>query len=300
MNEAQLLDKTIALLNDDGTLEAYEFLVSNLNLLDEMTSQVYNFLYCLAATSGKSAEALDWMEEAVVAEGFWYRPEVFDDEDLDSIRDDVRFAEYSGISNAKFNEAVKVVESVFTWKEKTSDSIITVLHGNQQNNRISEKYWSVLQQLPVQIEYLQSKEIDSSGLFRWEDDGNGPLQLENALGLIEWGSYNLKVLGGFSAGCNTILRFLRDTDIKCDKIILQSPWMPCIEDEPESIIEKLVIKGIEVLIICGRGDEDCLPQCLKFESKARELGLKLKVNYIDGLGHDYPEDFGERVSGFLK
>ena len=72
------------------------------------------------------------------------------------------------------------------------------------------------------------------------------------------------------------------------------------EDEPEGIIEKLVMKGIEVLIICGRVDEDCLPQCLEFESKAGELGLKLKVNYIDGLGHNYPDDFRERVSGFLK
>jgi len=47
------------LINDDGTLESYKFLVSNLEQLDDMTSQVYNFLYCLAATSGEPIAALD-------------------------------------------------------------------------------------------------------------------------------------------------------------------------------------------------------------------------------------------------
>jgi len=299
MNESQLLNETLNLINDDGTLEAYEFLVSKMDLIDGRTSQVYNFLYCLAATSDRPIESLDWMEEAIETKGLWYRPEVFEDEDLDSIRDDQRFVKYSELSNVKFTEAQETVESVFTWKNKVSDNIITVLHGNQQNNRISEEYWSVLKVPIYQIEYLQSEEIDSYQLFRWEDEGNGPTQLENAITSISWDSYSTKVLGGFSAGCNTILRFLSETTIECDKVILQSPWIPCIEEDIEGIISNLVTKDIEVLIICGSEDEDCLPQCLKFESKAKELGLKIDVNFIDGLGHDYPANFKDIVMRFL-
>jgi hypothetical protein len=300
MNESQLLNETLNLINDDGTLEAYEFLVSNLELLDDSTSQVYNFLYCLAATSGRPSESLDWMEEAIEMKGFWYRPEVFEDEDLDSIRDNDRFVKYSKLSNAKFMEAKETVEPVFTWEHKVSEDIITVLHGNQQNNKISEGYWSVLELPSYQIEYLQSEEIDSYQLFRWEDEGNGPTQLENVINLISWDEYNTKVLGGFSAGCNTILRFLSETTIECDKVILQSPWIPCIEEDIEGIISNLIMKDIEVLIICGNEDEDCLSQCLKFESKAKELGLKIDVNYIQGLGHDYPGNFKDIVLQFLK
>ena len=231
--------------------------------------------------------------------GLWYRPEVFEDEDLDSIRDDSRFVKYSELSNAKFIEAQKIVKLVFTWNRKVSDNIITVLYGNQQNNKISEDYWSVLELPSYQIEYLQSEEIDSYQLFRWEDEGNGPTQLENAINSISWESYSVKVLGGFSSGCNTILRFLRETNNKVDKIILQSPWIPCIEEDLEGLISNLATKNIEVLIICGNEDEDCLPQCLKFESKGKELGLNINTNYIDGLGHEYPFNFKDIILKFL-
>ena len=300
MKEEKLLNNTLNIINNSGSNDAYKYLVSNINKLDEKSSQVYNYLYCLAATSNRHEESIDWIKEAVETKGYWYRPEVFEDEDLDSIREDERFKKYLKISNQRFQIAKEKAETVFTWEGKEKENIIVILHGNQQNNEISKSYWSDLKLHDYQLEYIQSKEIDSYKLYRWEEQGDGPAQIVNALNKSNWQDYNNKVLSGFSAGCNTILRTLIDTDITCDKIILISPWIPCIEKDLDNIINNLIDKDIEALIICGKEDQDCLPQCKLFESKSKELGLKLKSIYIDELGHEYPEDFLDRVEDFLK
>jgi hypothetical protein len=300
MNESQLLNETLERISHEGTHEAYTFLVDHLDRLEDKSSQVYNFLYCLAATSDKPNEALDWMAEAIETKGLWYRPEVFEDEDLDSIREHARFTKYLKLSQARFEEEKNHVKPIFTWQNKTSDNLITVLHGNQQNNNISESYWSKLNLPNYQIAYLQSEEIDSYQLYRWEDEGSGPLQLQRALESIPWDTYDQRVLSGFSAGCNTILRGLSKAAITCDKIILQSPWMPCIDTDLEDIMRHLTASETEILLICGDRDEDCMPQCLRFEAKAKAYGLKIDVHYIDGLGHDYPDNFEEIVSFFCR
>lgn len=299
MNEIKLLYETLELMGDDGTEKAYDHLTSNLKQVDEPSSQVYNFLYCLAATSGKQDEALDWMEEAIMEKGLWYRPEVFEDEDLDSIRDSDRFKKYTGVSYTKFLEAKENVETVFTWREVRGDNLIIVLHGNQQNNDMSKEYWSEIESPVFQVEYLQSHEIDSYQLYRWEEDGDGPTQLKIAIESIDTSKYSSRTLAGFSAGCNTILRAVFEGVVECDKIILQSPWMPSIKNKMHEMIRILIEKDIEVLLICGLKDEDCLNLSLEFDKNAKAMGLKGKTVFIEGLGHEYPDHFKDIISEFL-
>jgi hypothetical protein len=293
MTENKLLDNTLKLMGENGTLKAYEYLKANLSNDVEWSGQIYNFLYCLAATSGKTEEALVWLQEAVIEKGLWYRPEVFDDSDLDSIRGEAQFALCRDISLKKYTEALQTAATKFSWKEKLKDNLMVVLHGNQQNNEISRSYWDGLDLPGYQIEYLQSKELDSHNLYRWEDDGDGPEQLASALGSIEGIQYNTITLAGFSAGCNTILRSVVLGKISVNKIILIAPWIPMIQEEMVQTVECLKNSGIEVITICGRLDEDCLPHCKMFETKAKELSFVCENRYIDGLAHDYPEDFSD-------
>lgn len=299
MNENKLLNDTLELIGDDGTENAYEYLLSNLEHIDKLSSQVYNFLYCLAATSGKQDEALDWLEEAILEKGLWYRPELFEDEDLDSIREDDRFKEYSRISLTRYLEAQKTVETVFTWREVKGINLIIVLHGNQQNNEISKMHWSEINSPENQVEYLQSHEIDSYQLFRWEDRGDGPIQLKSALGSIGRNTYSNRILAGFSAGCNTILRAIKSRDVECEKIILLSPWMPCIQNEMDELVGILLSKNIEMLVICGLNDEECLSQSIELDKKSKEMGLNCKTVLVEGLGHEYPDQFKEIILEFL-
>ena len=298
MHEANLLDTTLNILDEKSTCEAYDYMLANLDPNEDWSSQIYNFLYCLAASSGKSQEAIHWLKEAILDKGLWYRPEVFEDEDLDSIRQEKDFRLCLQASKEKYDEALKKTSTVLTWKEKTKNKLLLVLHGNQQNNEISQSVWSDFKDKNYQIEYLQSKEIDSYNLYRWSDDGDGPKQLSDALETIESLQYEKVVLAGFSAGCQTILRAITEEHIECDKIILFSPWMPIIESKGREVIEALKKNKIEVVIICGRRDEDCMPLCKFFEDKANELGFKYQSIYLKEFGHAYPNDLTKLISEY--
>ena len=300
MKEQKLLDNTLNLLGREGTLKAYEYLTSNLDADSEWSSQVYNFLYCLAASSGKTEEALSWMVEAIMDKGLWYRPEVFEDSDLDSIRGEAQFALCKAVSLKKYTDALQGTKTRFSWKKKTKDHLLVVLHGNQQNSDISKEYWDKLDLPDYQIEYLQSGELDSFDFYRWEDDGDGPQQLSSALDSIdEDAEYKEVVLAGFSSGCNTILRAVSSKLVAPDKILLLAPWMPVLQASAASVFEHLKYAGTEALLLCGKLDEDCLPHCGLFENKAKEAGFACEVKYIEGLSHEYPDDFPAFIKKYV-
>lgn len=299
MTEDKLLDDTIARIDDTGTLKAYEYLKSNLHMIDGISSQVYNYLYCLAATSGKDDAAIFWLNEAIIDKEMWYRPDVFKDEDLDTIRDKDEFKVCEDISMKRYEEALEIAHTEFTWKGMNEDRLMVVLHGNQQNNAISMRIWSEVDILNYQIEFLQSKELDSYGIYRWNDDGDGPIQLNSALRMTREFSYEERILVGFSAGCNTILRTMLTDNFTCNKVILFSPWIPVIETAGDEVIKALKAKETEVIIICGELDEDCMPQCQLFESKANEFALKCEFKYISDMGHEYPSNLKEIINQYL-
>ncbi len=299
MTETKLLDNTLELIDETGTLKAYEYLKANLNQNEVWSSQVYNFLYCLAATSERPDEAVSWLNEAVVNKGLWYRPEVFEDEDLDSIRNIEKFRECVAVSNRRYEEALKSVVTEFSWNSKSADNLLIVLHGNQQNNEISRSFWDSISRPDYQIEYLQSGEIDSCGLFRWNDEGDGPEQLSVALNSIRGSSYSNMVLAGFSAGCNTVLRSILEKNIMADKLILFSPWIPIVEENATDIIKLLKNNAIEVVIVCGTLDEDCIPLCKLFEDKSQEMDFDITIRYVEGMAHEYPEDLVTFIGPYL-
>ena len=290
MSEDKLLDKVMEILEGEDAVKAYDYLVTHLKAISEWTEQAYNFLYCLAAMSDHQEEALEWMEEAILQKGLWYRPEVFEDDDLASIRENDRFRVCEAVSKERYLEALKQAKPLFTLSEKSSDDLIIVLHGNQQNNEISKTYWSKYETRDCQIEYLQSKEVDSHRRFRWNNDGDGPIQVSDALSRANALSFSRIALAGFSAGCNTILRALVEEKVKVDRLILFSPWMPVVNEAVTEIIESLKASNTHVTLVCGTADQDCLPQCKTFEEEALAKGYDCSIHYIENMGHEYPED----------
>ena len=282
--EEQLLDKTLEVLSGNGASEAYKFLLVQKEHLNDHSSQLYNFLYCLAALIGEKDKALAWLKEAITEKGFWYRPKVFEDEDLDLIRDSEEFLEYKNISDEKYNKALESATTICTWQKVSGDKLALVLHGNQQNMFFGRDYWCFLEDEGYQVEYVQSKTIDSHNLYRWED--NEEIQLNKVIYEIPWGKYSHTALCGFSAGCNEILNTLTFTDVTCERVILVCPWIPTLEKNLNKIM--VALKNINIEIVCGEDDEECLPYAEKLHIAATERGLDCKLEVIMGCGHSYP------------
>ncbi|WP_422485816.1 TPR end-of-group domain-containing protein [Gudongella sp. DL1XJH-153] len=299
MGENRVLNSTLELLEEKGVKEAYEYILYHKKSIPTPSSQFYNFLYCLAALSDKEDEALDYLEESIVGRGYWYRPEVFQDEDLDSIRHTDRFRKCEDASRIRYKESFDRVNTIITWNHKSKEKILLALHGNQQNLNHSRGHWQFLGEMDYQVEYIQSEEIDSCELFRWEDEGTGPMQLKESMQKMQWDSYEKKTIGGFSAGCNVILRAILEQDISCSSIILQSPWIPVVDNDIGGLVDKIKSKNIQVLIICGTKDLDCLDRSKILFNELINNGNSVKGVWVNDLGHDFPEDFEEIVAEFL-
>ena len=286
MKEEQLLDNTLGILEKDGAAKAYEYILLNKKLLDDYGSQLYNFLYCLSASIGLKDDSLAWIKEAVIDKGYWYRPSVFEDSDLDSIRNEAVFAEYKKISDARYYEASKAASTLCTWKKAKAAKLALVLHGNQQNMFAGREYWQFLKNEGYQIEYVQSRDVDSYMLYRWEESSKP--QLDKIIGQIPWDEYKSRALCGFSAGCNEILKTLLSTPVLCEEIILLSPWIPIIDENLEKLAA--VIEKVRIRIICGENDHDCLPYAKRLAKEMAKKGADCTLQVIGGLGHSYPSE----------
>lgn len=300
MDESKLLNAVLEILEDKGAEQAYNYLAANQSSVTvKNRSQIYNFLYCLAAVSGKKEEALSWLEEAVITKKYWYRPEVFDDSDLDILKGEERFKRCKKTSQERYLNAEMTAKTQCTWKDKLSDKILLALHGNQQNIHMTKTHWEFMRQSGYQVEYIQSCELDSYQLYRWEDNGSGAEQLGRVCSEISWNDYSTRILCGFSAGCNVILKAILKDSITCDYIILQSPWIPVVNEEMDKILAALQQHNIKILMICGERDKDCAPLAEMLYQKATENKIDIEAVWIKDLSHDFPENFQDIVKEYI-
>lgn len=112
------------------------------------------------------------------------------------------------ISDARYADAVSQAKAVFSWEKKSADHLFLAVHGNTQNGQTARNDWQ-----PVfegnwqwQIETIQSAEPDGYGTYRWSYDMESYLPVASAMEKIQNEGYQKIVCGGFSAGCDMLLR----------------------------------------------------------------------------------------------
>lgn len=109
-----------------------------------------------------------------------------------------------------------------------------------------------------------------------------------ALKRIQSEGYGQIVCGGFSAGCDMLLRTVLFTPARCDRLILQSPWIPIMQDDAVSVIDAVGKKEIALSIFCGSEDADCLPMAEQLYTLAAQNGLGVRFDIQKGSRHQFP------------
>lgn len=289
--ENDILEETLKIA-ERGYAEAYRFLADAYkNAPGNFGPQTLYFLSCLAGGAGAPEQALDWLRSAVMDKGWWYRPEVLEDNDLEALRDNSEFISLKSISDERYADAVAKAKPLFSWKQKTADNLFLAVHGNTQNAETARKDW-----LPVfegnnfwQIETIQSAEPDGYGTYRWSYDGASYLPVADAMEKARREGYRKIICGGFSAGCDMLLRSVLHSPADCDVLVLQSPWIPIIKERGEDLVCAVGEKNIALRIFCGSEDEDCLPLAKRLCELAKREGLDVKLTVQENIRHQFPE-----------
>ena len=288
--ERDLLEKVLAEA-EAGYAGAYRFLLEKYEENPGAYGpQTLYFLACLAGGAGLPEEALQWLEKAVCRHGWWYRPEVLEDDDLAALKDNAAFVSLKALSDKRYQAALSTAEAVFSRKEKSGDSLLIAVHGNTQNGEMAREDWApFIQAHPRwQLETVQSGEPDGYGTYRWSYDRASCMPVAEAVMAMQKTSYECLAGGGFSAGCDMLLRAVAFTPARCDLLILKSPWIPVLQSDAEEVIHALREKNIKLDIRCGSEDEDCLPMAQQLHAAAQAAGIPSELTVQPGSRHQFP------------
>lgn len=290
--ENDLLEETLSIA-ENGYAVAYQFLLKEYEKKPENYGpQTLYFLACLAGGADLPEKALEWLRKAILDNGWWYRPEVLEDEDLASLKRNPAFISLKSISDSRYADAVSRTREVFTWERKNADQLFLAVHGNTQNGQIARDDWKPLlrDDTQWQLETIQSAEPDGYGTYRWSYNMVSYAPVANAIEKMQNKGYTKIVCGGFSAGCDMLLRAIVFTPARCDILILQSPWIPILQDHSEGLVNAFKQKNISLRILCGSDDEDCLPMAKQlFEVTTRE-GIHVEIAIQEGNRHQFPKE----------
>lgn len=288
--ENDLLEETLSIA-ENGYAAAYQFLLAEYETNPEgYGPQTLYFLACLAGGANLPEKALEWLTTAILKKGWWYRPEVLEDDDLAPLEHDPAFLSLRALSDARYADALSKAKSVFTWKKKTAGSLFLAVHGNTQNGQMARADWEpVVGENPQwQLETVQSGEPDGYGTYRWSYDMASYVPVAKAMENVQNQGYQKIVCGGFSAGCDMLLRAILYAPPRCDMLILQSPWIPILKDHGEDLAHALKEKSVELKIFCGACDEDCLPMAEQLYETANRAGIPAVFTVQEGCRHQFP------------
>ena len=286
--ENDILEETLSIA-EDGYAVAYRFLLEEYEQRPkDFGPQTLYFLACLAGGDGHGSLALAWLNMAIRDKGWWYRPEVLEDDDLAPLNDNPAFIALKALSDARYAKAALTGRAVFSWEQKTAGKLFLAVHGNTQNAQIAREDWQPLLDSDWQLETIQSAEPDGFGTYRWSYDMASCLPVAEAMEEVQGAGYARIACGGFSAGCDMLLRAIAFSPARCDALVLQSPWIPMLEKHAEELIGALRQKNIQVKILCGSEDEDCLPMAEQLYDALHRNGIPVELAVQPGNRHQFP------------
>ena len=293
MTYLQLMNHALELLDEEGPEETYQFMQEEGPKAEYANqAQIYNFTYCVAALCGKEEEAMGLLKEAVYTKGYWYDyAYLMEDEDLEPLR---RMSEFATVANlcrerqeAAEEKAAPVLEEDGL---EAGEPFLMVLHGDQQNAKITAPYWQAAKEEGCGLSFAQSSQIQVSDGYLWDDEEAAAQEIKSHWDALSERGMKEGILCGFSSGGRAAFYAAVSGAVAPKGIILMAPWLPELEEWTEDL-SKLKEAGTAVYLCCGDADEDCFEETEALFEILDENGIDVDFKLVPDLDHDYPENF---------
>jgi predicted esterase len=303
----QLINQAMSLYREGELKEAYDLVTSNGESVRGNPAQVMNFRYCIASKLGEKELALKLMRQAVVEKGYWWGYDyLIGDDDLENLRDTPEFQSLAAICRTREIEAKKrslPSMKILQAREQSPQCprLLMALHGNGDNAKLTETYWLPCLREGFDLALPQSSQTTSWEAFTWEDLNRGLIELIAHLDRVQCAlaiHQEDAIIAGFSGGARLALHAVLKGAVSPGGLILIAPWLPDLDSWGEAL-ETIRAERIKCWIVCGDQDSDCLEGSKKLGSMMELDGIDTQLDIIKGLDHDYPVDFGARLSLYL-
>lgn len=259
---------------------------------------------CLLCALGRDAEALAVMTE-IVGEGKWWSEGQLNDPDLESIRKDRQFSSLSE-EMAELESVVGQADradpemQVFNTPNKMSRATLIALHMYGITADETATPWKSATAAGATVIVVQSSQRDADGLPVW----NKPEIVDRDVGIAVMegkavaGDQVPVVFGGASQGAGVAMR------LALQGLLTQSPGFVAVVGTAEvasleSFLDAAAARGVRGVMIGGAEDR----LSLGWQKSARDeligRGIPIHFEEVPGVGHWYPDDFGQHLQRAL-
>lgn len=254
------------------------------------------WIACLLARLGDADRALDALE-AGSQRGLWWAPQALEvDPDLESLRTSQRFqaiVEAGRLARSSAGARPPTEPIVRRTASGQARAALVVLHGRAQRAGDAVEHWVDAGDLLMVAPHSTQAFGMRSGC--WDDPQRAETDVRRAVdtALADDGGDLPLVIGGFSQGAALAVFLAAEGRLAgvrgCIAVVPSAGWMLELIDP-----EQPSLAGLRYLMLIGTLDPGQDDGRLLAE-QLRASGGEVRLDVIEGLGHDYPTDFAQRL-----
>ena len=287
----ELTNQIVTLYHQDRKEEALRLIEQHQDAFPEQAARLTFWRMCFLSLTGRVDDTLSVFREGLDA-GLWWHKELFNDPDLNAVRDLPEFQRLMAVSQEKYEERQGTIERDFAilLPELPSSHkypLLITLHGRNGNKESDLVQWELARQRGWLVLLAQSTQPVFQGAYHWDNPTRG---LEDLLFYYEQVSQNYEIdqqrmiIAGFSQGSGMAIYTALKGNLPVRGFIGIGTWWA---DANELVGENKNVRGY---FITGEKDHTL--------DRAREIQGVLRTNHVPfgeevhaELGHEFPPDF---------
>jgi predicted esterase len=270
------------------------------------------WIACLEAQSGQHDRAVRTLREAL-ARGLWWSAAWLQGErDFAPLRERADFQETVAEHDRRREAAeagagpevmvIPPVDRIWTTSPDTPPPLVLALHMRNGSARDSAPYWSPATAFGALVALAQSSQRVSAVGHCWDDEARARDDVAWALSEARRqhavDSERLVLAGASQGGKLAVELALRGEPVLVRGFIAVVPSIT----KPAPLfplVAAAAARGLRGWILTGEHD-GCRPGVEALHGGMTAAGLPCVLEVVQGLGHDFPTDFGERLPAALE
>lgn len=285
----QLTDR-VSTLYDEGLQQlALDLLAAADPGLEAWTAELAHLRACLLGSLGESTEALATLQRASDAGAWWEASILTDDDDLTALQYLPAFQRLVELSRSRRVAAQDA--PAIALPSGNPGGVVVALHGAGQRASHAMRDWSGVLELGYALVGVESSQLMSPMYRTWPDPAESAKDIGRALDQLPAQLRGLPLIAaGFSAGGRAALNWAVAGDpVRADGVVVLAPALRALPEKAQGLLSPATV-------LIGT-DDDLLEVVDGAEAQLAALGLT--VERLPGLGHEFPQDFADRLAKSL-
>lgn len=290
----EVTEQLVELYYQSKFAEADQMIHRHTEQFPEQAARMTYWRMCLLSLDGRADETLSIFRTGLES-GLWWRSDVFDDSDLNSVRDLPGFKQLVIESQKKYEQARDHIEreySVLLPDAPASGSypLVIFLHGRNGHKESNRAEWEVARQKGWLVLLAQSTQPLFPGAYCWDDPAQAMDDLHYYHTQVSQ-EYSVDprrvVMAGFSQGSGMAIHAALSGEFHARGFIGIASWSA----DPGSLVPQTeAAKEIRGYFMTG-GKDHTLETAKEIWGVMQEHGIAVAEEMHSDLAHIFPPDF---------